>query len=386
MINTTTLTKEKWDKLPTTKKNELLKWKSVLSDEILDSCAFSKNNNIRYSLAANYKLSEMAFQKLIEGSEYPIIQAMVKNSHLSTSMIATILKKTKDERILAHICEHPNATSDMIDKIVKNSLCRLDALRSVHATPELLAAYLDSDEPGVARSIAGNVNATPHILELLSKHKDYRVRFSVAKNKNTPSFINENLINDEHEYVIRCVINYGNLNDGVCEKIYSYPDEMTRTEFAARNDLSESVLERLTQDECIDVRIAVAKNPSLTMKCARILIEDRSPRVKLALLKAFDLDFDSLFKAMLLDKSTSVSETAYRKLPAIGDVFWLERIGDTISLLKPLYGSDLPIGDILINKGKKDFVEYLTALELRKKLSSHTAMGDLKPSSVRRSI
>ncbi|MFM5295159.1 hypothetical protein ACEUAI_13135 [Aeromonas veronii] len=386
MINTATLTKEKWDKFPDSKKDELLKWKTTLSEEILDSCAHSENRSIRYSLAANYKLSEKAFQKLLEDDEHQIILAMLKNHHLSTDMISSILNKTRDVGIMAQVCDHPNATPEMIEKIVKNPLCRLDALRSNHATPELLAEYLDSDEPGVARSIASNVNATPQILDFLSTHKDYRVRFSVAKNKSTPSFINERLINDKHETVVRHAIVNGNLNENICEKIYSHSSEMTRTEFALRRDLSENIFERLTQDECIDVRIAIAKNPSLTMKCAQILIEDRSPRVKLALLKAFDLDFDSLFKTMLLDKNMSVSETAYRKLSAIGDDVWLERIGNTISLSKPLYGSDLPIGDILSNKGMHDFIEHLTALELRKKLSSHTAMADLKSSSVRRSI
>ncbi|WP_323947033.1 hypothetical protein [Aeromonas hydrophila] len=386
MINTATLTKEKWDKFPDSKKDDLLRWKAILSEEILDSCAHSENSRIRYFLAANYKLSEKAFQELINDADHQIIRAMVKNHHLSTDMISIILKKTKEMGILTHICEHPNATSEMIEKIVKNPLARLDALYSNHATPELLAAYLDSDEPGVARAIASNVNATPQILEFLSTHKDYRVRFSVAKNKNTPSFINERLINDEHENVVRHVIVNGNLNESICKKIYSHSDEMTRTEFAARQDLSEDVFERLTQDECIDVRIAVAKNPSLTIKCAKILIEDRSPRVKLALLKAFDLDFDSLFKTMLLDKNKSVSETAYRKLSIMGDDFWLERLNNAISLSKPLYGSDFPIGDILSNQGRHNFIEYLTALELRKKLSNHTAMADLKSSSARCSI
>lgn len=386
MINTDALTKEKWDKLPDNKKDDLLKWKTILSEEILDSCAHSENRSIRHSLAANYKLSEKAFQKLLKDDEHQIIRAMLKNHHLSTDMISSILKETRDVGIMAQVCDHPNATPEMIEKIVKNPLCRLDALRSNHATPELLAKYLDSNESGVARSIASNVNATPQILDFLSTHKDYRVRFSVAKNKSTPSFINERLINDKHENVVRHAIVNGNLNGSICERIYTHSNKMIRTEFALRQDLSEDIFERLTQDECIDVRIAVAQNPSLTMKCAQILIEDRSPRVKLALLKAFDLDFDSLFKTMLLDKSMSVSETAYRKLSAIGDDFWLERIGNTISLSKPLYGSDLPIGDILSNKGMHDFIEYLTALELRKKLSSHTAMGDLKPSSFRRSI
>lgn len=386
MINTVALTKEKWDKLPDSKKDVLLKCKSVLSEEILDSCAYSENGNIRYSLAAGYKLSEKAFQKLIEGAEYQIIRAMVKNSHLSTNMISSIIKKTKDVGILSQICDHPNATSAMIEKIVKIPLCRLDALRSHHATPELLTTYLDSDELGVARCLASNVNATPHILELLSKHKDYRVRFTVAKNKNTPLFINERLINDEHETVVEHVIVSGNLNDRICEKIYSHPEEMIRTEFAERRDLPEYVYKRLTQDECIDVRVAVAKNPSLTADCAKILVGDKSPRVKMALLRTFNLDFDAIFKTLLFDKNKSVAEIACKKLSAMEDEFWLERLGNTISLSKPLYGSDLPIGDILSNKGRHDFVEYLTALELRKKLSSHTAMCDLKPSSVRRSI
>jgi hypothetical protein len=191
-------------------------------------------------------------------------------------------------------------------------------------------------------NVASNPNLPISTIEVLSKHKDERVRSSVASNPSAPWALLEFLSKDEVE---------------IREKVAINPN--TRIE----------VLEKLAEDEYSEVRVGVASNPSTPDELLEILQKDSDSFVRLAVARNPNTSKELLLKLSKEDYSenhfvihavldhpntpeairNSLLESLVKREDALDDVAASERT--PIQLLESLYKTY--VGE----KPEKDFLK-----------------------------
>ena len=149
----------------------------------------------------------------------------------------SILPPTTDDSIVQSLAYNPSLTPEILSTLTHDSSVEVRKILVRHPNlTEALWLRLASDEAVSVRETVADSNQAPvNVLELLASDEQTEVKVKVAANSNTPLTVLETLAGD---------------------------DSQVRTAVASNPNLSITTLEQLANDEKIEVRRAVAKNPS----------------------------------------------------------------------------------------------------------------------------
>lgn len=132
-------------------------------------------------------------------------------------------------------------------------------------------------------NIASYSPETPQeILNLLSRSPYQRVRFNVATNPNTDIDTLRGMMFDPSPIVRTAIVFSGRINSDVSDVMKTDPSADVRWAVAMKTT-NEYVLDLLSRDKDVDVQIAVAQNPRSSSKILERLSESDLIEVKLAL-------------------------------------------------------------------------------------------------------
>jgi len=151
--------------------------------------------------------------------------------------------------------------------------------------PEILDRLFEKTQrPGgsaLAVTIAGNPNASPEVLTLLSTVADSLTRSKVAKHKSTPLEVLVALIDDVSYFVVERLAQRGDLPKSIAMRLADHESAEVRRWLAwgTRRHTPE-VLIKLASDEDERVRRAVAQHLNAPLEALKILVKDPEPRVR----------------------------------------------------------------------------------------------------------
>ena len=151
--------------------------------------------------------------------------------------------------------------------------------------PEILDRLFEKTQgPGgsaLAVTIAGNPNASPEVLTLLSTVADSLTRSKVAEHKSTPLEVLVALIDDVSYHVVERLAQRKDLPKSIAMRLTDHESAQVRYWLAwgTRGQASE-VLIKLASDEEERVRREVAQHLNAPLEALKILVKDPEPRVR----------------------------------------------------------------------------------------------------------
>lgn len=303
-----------------------------IKDELAMELFFLDNEDIKFSLTRNQKISEACIEKLLENDlaemiEIRLLQSLAKRRlppeydlEDESAIVKTVSNGFPDEKILENLVLF-FLDSDSYDP--SQNLCRF--LAKSRNTPEQIFKILVSKgDSFVRREIAGNQSAPLECLKILASDEEDNVRLSLAKNPSAPKEILKLLSKDSSKFVKSeaslCLLPLqwqGLSNEELLEKLRSslLPEEIALSfayqgkpdnllALAENPFLTKTVMLELS--ECFDSRVieALVKNQStaqdIIKQIQKCWIDD--PLVKQALLVR------SLLISGPADKEPSVSD------------------------------------------------------------------------------
>ena len=140
---------------------------------------------------------------------------------------------------------------------------------------------LGRPDAALAVTIAGNPNASPEVLTLLSTVADSLTRSKVAKHKSTPLEVLVALIDDVSYFVVEELAQRGDLPKSIAMRLADHESAKVRRWLAwgTRRHTPE-VLIKLASDEDERVRREVAQHLNAPLEALKILVKDPEPRVR----------------------------------------------------------------------------------------------------------
>ena len=151
--------------------------------------------------------------------------------------------------------------------------------------PEILDRLFEKTQgPGgsaLAVTIAGNPNASPEVLTLLSTVADSLTRSKVAEHKSTPLEVLVELADDISWHVVERLAGRRDLPKSIAMRLTDHESAQVRYWLAwgTRGQASE-VLIKLASDEEERVRREVAQHLNAPLEALKILVKDPEPRVR----------------------------------------------------------------------------------------------------------
>jgi len=153
--------------------------------------------------------------------------------------------------------------------------------------PEILDRLFEKTQgPGgsaLAATIAGNPNASPEVLTLLSTVGDSLTRSKVAKHKSTPLEVLVELADDISYHVVERLAQRRDLPKSIAMRLADHESAQVRYWLAwGTRGQAPEVLIKLASDEEERVRREVAQHLSAPLEALKILVKDPEPRVRRA--------------------------------------------------------------------------------------------------------
>ncbi|WP_407886243.1 hypothetical protein [Scytonema sp. NUACC26] len=174
----------------------------------------------------------------------------------------------------------------------------------------------NDDYVPTVRAVADNPNTPPHILEQLALNPDLTIQLSVVRHSNTPASVLAQIVqssqttrNAPHRTVDMLKTAFPGDKYDLLQAIASKPQTpvealeiLARREFVSPPPNPNSILPPRTSD---DVLQALACNPSLTPRLLNILTQDPCVNVRLALIRHPNLT-PELWQRLVEDRDISV--------------------------------------------------------------------------------
>ena len=188
--------------------------------------------NIGYYLATNPNLPTPWYEVLFGYGDEDINEGLASNDNLTEAVLAELLE-TEEPEILKALSKNPSLTEERL----------LDAIET--SSEEILTA------------LAGNMNISDKIFDILSG-KSEPVRKALSENPHLAVEQLENL-----------------WDSGGKERLVE----------TALSSANYEILEELSENPHLEIRIEVAKNPSTPVYLLEVLAQDESPKVRKAVLE-----------------------------------------------------------------------------------------------------
>ncbi|MEO1431567.1 MAG: hypothetical protein AAFV71_21415 [Cyanobacteria bacterium J06633_8] len=191
------------------------------------------------------------------------------------------LAKDKDEDVCSVLVENPNLPSNCLIELAENSQfnVQLAIARRIHPTPiEVLLQFSLHEDKIIRSEIAQNKNTPSDILTFLAEDKERDVRINSLANANIPSeVVFQALLNTKDKEELKIILQAQKdmmlnslMSPEILERLSHHPEYLIRFTVATYPTASAKTLERLALHEYEIIPEAVAENPSTP---ASILIE-----------------------------------------------------------------------------------------------------------------
>ena len=206
--------------------------------------------------------------------EQPYLSILAKLGWIPNFLISHWNKHWNKWEILRDIANSVNTSPITLTELEKNNNPRIRRLIAINPnTPiETLENLVDDDEQGgafggemqtVKMGLLENPNAPPIVLDKLAEHQNYQAREAVAKHHNCSVHTLNKLAEDESIEVCYQVAINPNTTSLILKKIFDRCEKIYIKKAIARHpNCSTGLLEKLLNEENKDIRYAILNNYS----------------------------------------------------------------------------------------------------------------------------
>ena len=169
--------------------------------ELVDRLAEIGDANVNTTLAGRTDLSKSALKLLAEDKYYGTQCRVAKNPNVTPTILRKLLYNSEDYDVTRCIASSDKATTSILLSAVKKDCNVADAsYNNPSATAELKESLIHHPDMYVRYCLARDCKEE-YCLRCLAVDSDYRVRWQVAANHNTPEDVLESLCRDVEEPV-----------------------------------------------------------------------------------------------------------------------------------------------------------------------------------------
>lgn len=232
------------------------------------------------------------------------------------------------------------------------------------------------------RLMADAEKLTGEELMSLALHSDIKVRVKVARRRDCPPDVAEQLFNDTDWQVLQALAGNPNCPDFLLSELAQNPDWAVRCEVAINDHCPSGDFSILAEDDDYAVLEQVASNP----KCPKHLflqlsiVDDlnvqlacyRNPNCPLSIVLTGCRDIDG-----------DVQEACFDNLRSKNSDFWMQELANGLRLDKPEIGGNpnISFGDKLLALSLTDVYQQVQAAELQNAVNSQ--LRDVKNTDIK---
>lgn len=211
-----------------------------LPPELFDVLVGDSDDDVRQALAGNPALPAPVAERMAADSDYDVRCALVRNPATTGEALVRLCAEEDDSDVLKALSHR----ADLPEQ----------ALRALAGQPD--------DQ---ARLVAARHLAAPEdLLEKLCRDRDWEVRQAAAANPRTPLVALVDLVQREHDGDVLGALHARDPLEPRLVEVLARSDVVEAREVAARAEhASPEILASLAQDDHVDVRRCVARNPQL---------------------------------------------------------------------------------------------------------------------------
>ena len=273
---------------------------SNIEIDILNKLALDKDDYVRNHVARNKKTSPEIIKRLCFDENIQVRYLATKSQQLAINILKQ-LAQDKDDLIRVGVAENINTSLDLLNELIKDNnievrcaaalngnFDRNIAVKVLNKAIEELRQVDSSLNKDIRQSIAFDKNVPSIILENLIDDKDVVIRKVVAANPNTPVNILKQLAEtEEKEEVIRAILKHPKCSINVKRiifdrlSLYRKPS-LARLTVLLNNYADSKLLARNVNSIYWLERYAIAQNAQTPTRTLKKLVEDANRIVRAA--------------------------------------------------------------------------------------------------------
>ena len=357
-------------------------------------------------------------QVLVNRYKMIFYRNFVSNPSASARLLDKILEDTNDDKILTEIAKHPNTNISTLERFVNHSASvRYGLIKNPNITVNIIKKLANDSYIPIIRSIAQNQKTPSEVLEELANNTDFTTRLSIVRHPNTPPRVLAQIVEDAQisknkpnrtKDTLKSAV-FGDAYD-LLKAIAANPKTPThaleiiaRREFVSpapdpksilplRTDddvikslvynpsLTPELINILTQDPCVEVRVALTRHPNLTEALWLKIAEDKEVFVRKAIASQANTPI-SILETLARDIETDVRvATAGNNNTSSQILAQLSQDAEAVVRTKVAANSNTP-NNILENLAPDESIEVRRALtnNLNTSESIRNSLQDLLP-------
>ena len=265
---------------------------------------------LHYILADRSDLSKNITQKIIENKDPKIRSKLAQNPYISNETMEALYR---DSNFLVNtaLVENENLSEDIAIKMIENPSLHIFLAKKPFYYQKLFTALYQKAERWIKRQIVSQKNLPTYLLDLTLASDDSLIQETLIRFQNIPPdkigiYVNSSDVNIR----IAVATHYPNIKD-------IYPlinDECVevRLAIANRKDLEGHHCLRLSTDSDDEVCIAIAKNPVTPSFVVRFLVLRQKPKIKLAIANRKNLS-EIIVEQLSKDENTEIQNQVMKR-------------------------------------------------------------------------
>ncbi len=235
--------------------------------QILEWLAKNLSDTVQHHLAKNINTPVPLLIEMASNTEEDIRDGVAMNPSTPVHILERLVKNVSDTAQY-HLAKNINTPVAILEELAcSKSLGVRQTIAMNPNTPlPLLIDMANSKKQTIRQGVAKNPSTPIYILEKLAKDPEQEVRSWLAINPLVPSYILEMLVEDEEYYFPPDAITRCNVSREFLEKLAglryktNYSPYSYREEILKRDDLSESLLEKVVEVSLAQLETEIVKS------------------------------------------------------------------------------------------------------------------------------
>lgn len=241
---------------------------------------------LREELAANPGLPASYLERFLESESPQIRFRAAQNPSAPRELMADLLRAGSDANLQGFVASPKEVEPELLERLAHRGVWSRCVAANHPSTPSSLIEKLLTDEnPLVRQAVAGRRDISEALLLRLLQDPDERVVFQAAQHPNTPLPTLTEIVERRIPFLFGVVANHPDASPELLARLVKEDSSRfntVRRATARREDVTEKLLTRLSQDADEEVRLLVAQHPETPSDYLIKLSKDGSPQVRRA--------------------------------------------------------------------------------------------------------